>query len=66
MPTQTVFVQCGEPPRAGLLDALGARVPVSFGQVLRSESSAYHAAASAVEGFLDEVEYRSMMARYGL
>ena len=65
MPVQTVFVQCGEPPRAGLLDAFGARAPLSFGQLLQSEGCAYHAAASAAQGFLDEVEYRSMMARFG-
>ncbi len=63
---QTVFVQCGEPPRAGLLDAFGARAPLSFGQIGWSQGSAYHAATGAAQGFLDEVEYRSMMARYGL
>ncbi len=63
---QTVFVQCGEPPRAGLLDAFGARAPLSFGQMGWSQGSAYHAATGAAQGFLDEVEYRSMMARYGL
>ena len=63
---QTVFVQCGEPPRAGLLDALGVRAPLSLGHMLGSQGSVYHAATSATEGFLDEIEYRSMMARYGL
>ena len=66
MPIQTVFVQCGEPQRAGLLDAIGARAPVSLGQMFEIEGGAYHAATSATQGFLDEVEYRSMMARYGL
>ena len=65
---QTVFVQCSESPRPGLLDALGARVSqiTSAGQALGHHRSVYHAASSATQGFLDEVEYRSMMSRYGL
>ena len=63
---QTIFMQCGEPPRPGLLDALGARAPSLLAQSLGSQGALYHAATSATQGFLDEVEYRSMMARYGL
>ena len=65
---QTVFIQCSEAPRAGLLDALGARVShlSSVGQVLGHHRNAYHMASSAAQGFLDEVEYHSIMSRYKL
>jgi hypothetical protein len=63
---QTLFVQCGEPTRPGLLEALGAQAPPVVVQSLGSPGGLYHAATSATQGFLDEVEYRSMMARYGL
>lgn len=69
---QTIFMQCGEPSRPGLLDARVAWAPSLLAhadadaQSLGSQGGLYHAATSATQGFLDEVKYRSMMARYGL
>lgn len=62
---QVHFVLCSEPLRGGLVDALG--LSSSWGRLLRrSQPDIYSAASSASQALMDEVQYRSMMARYGL
>ncbi|EIE25200.1 hypothetical protein COCSUDRAFT_40523 [Coccomyxa subellipsoidea C-169] len=61
------FVLCSEPLRAGLADALGLSSSMrGWGKMLGQQSDIYSVTSSASQALLDEVQYRSMLARYGL
>ncbi len=58
---------CSEPLRAGLADALGLSSSMrGWGKMLGQQSDIYSVTSSASQALLDEVQYRSMLARYGL
>lgn len=58
---------CSEPLRGGLADVLGMRGGVSgLGGLRGQQADIYSATSSASQAVLDELQYRSMMARYGL
>lgn len=61
---QVRFVLCSEPLRGGLADALG--LSGNWGGFTGWQPDIYSVTSSASEALLDEVQYRSMMARYGL
>ncbi|CAL8461830.1 g1361 [Coccomyxa elongata] len=58
------FVHCSEPLRGGLADALG--LSGNWGGFMGRQPDIYSVTSSVSEALLDEVQYRSMMARYGL
>ena len=58
---------CSEPVRGGLADALGLRG--NWGGFMGPpgrQPDIYSVTSSASQALLDEVQYRSMMAQYGL
>jgi hypothetical protein len=65
---QVYFVQCGEPPRAGLLDALGigSSMRAWWTAAIGKPPDAYALSSHAAQAVLDELDYRTLMARYGL
>lgn len=61
------FVLCSEPLRGGLADVFGMRAGLSgLGGLLGRQPDIYSVTSCASQALLDEVQYRSMMARYGL
>lgn len=64
---QVHFVLCSEPLRGGLADVFGMRAGLSgLGGLLGRQPDIYSVTSCASQALLDEVQYRSMMARYGL
>ena len=62
------MIQCGEPLRPGLLDALGigGRAQAFWAALSGRQPDIFSVTSHATQALLDEVEYRTMMARYGL
>jgi hypothetical protein len=64
---QVHFVLCSEPLRRGLADVFGVRAGLSgLGGLLGRQPDFYSVTSCASQALLDELQYRSMMARYGL
>lgn len=66
---QVALIQCGEPLRPGLLDALGigSRARAFWAAATGGgQPDIYSVTSHATQALLDELEYRTMMARYGM